>query len=378
MMNRIPVLLLALIISSAAIAETCTVMVKRYGELPGGEAVQIYRLKNANGMIAEITNYGGIVTRLTAPDRKGRQEDVVLGYNRLEDYLEVTPYFGAIIGVYGNRIADGKFELEGKTFQLTNNSEAGGAPVHLHGGTKGLDKVLWSGRPSVGKNSANLILNYIHPDGAEGFPGNIRIRVVYRLTNENELEVSYRATTDKATIINLTHHSYFNLHGEGKGTPLDHQLMINADHITPITAKMVPTGELMPVKGTPFDFTSPAAPGDRINQDHPQLELGGGFDHNWVLRREGEGLELAATVYEPKSGRFMEVLTEEPGMQYYSGNFLDGSIVGKSGASYEYRGGFCLETQHYPDSPNHANFPSTTLKPGEIYSTKTVYRFSVR
>ena len=378
MITRISILLLALITSSAVFAETCTVMVKRYGELPGGEAVQIYRLKNANGMIAEITNYGGIVTRLMAPDRKGRQEDVVLGYNRLEDYLEKTPYFGAIVGVYGNRIADGKFELEGKSYQLTNNSEAGGSPVHLHGGTKGLDKVLWSGRPSVGKNSANLILNYIHPDGAEGFPGNIRIRVVYRLTNDNELEVSYRATTDKATIINLTHHSYFNLHGEGEGTPLDHQLMINADYITPITAKMVPTGELMPVNGTPFDFTIPAAPGDRIGEDHPQLELGGGFDHNWVLRREGEGLELAATVYEPESGRFMEVLTEEPGIQYYSGNFLDGSIVGKSGASYEYRSGFCLEAQHYPDSPNHANFPTTTLKPGNIYSTKTVYRFSVR
>ncbi len=377
-MNRIPALLLALITGSAVFAETCTVMVKRYGELPGGEAVQIYRLKNANGMIAEITNYGGIVTRLTAPDRKGRQEDVVLGYNRLEDYLKTTPYFGAIVGVYGNRIADGKFELEGKSYQLTNNSEAGGVPVHLHGGTKGLDKVLWSGRPSVGQNSANLILNYIHPDGAEGYPGNIRIRVVYRLTNDNELEVSYRATTDKATIINLSHHSYFNLHGEGKGTPLDHQLMINADHITPITAKMIPTGKLMPVKGTPFDFTSPAAPGDLIYQDHPQLELGGGFDHNWVLRREGEGLELAATVYEPESGRFMEVLTEEPGIQFYSGNFLDGSIVGKSGVRYEYRSGFCLEAQHYPDSPNHAHFPSTTLKPGEIYSTKTVYRFSVR
>lgn len=353
-------------------------MVKRFGELPEGEAVQIYRLKNANGMIAEITNYGGIVTRLTAPDRKGRQEDVVLGYNRLEDYLASTPYFGAIVGVYGNRIADGKFELEGESYQLTNNSEAGGEPVHLHGGSKGLDKVLWSGRPSVGKSSANLILNYVHPDGAEGYPGNIRIRIVYRLTNENELEVSYRATTEKATIINLTHHSYFNLHGEGKGTPLDHLFMINADHITPIDAGMIPTGELMPVKGTPFDFTSPVAPRDRIDEDHPQLELGGGFDHNWVLRREGEELELAATVYEPVSGRFMEVLTEEPGIQYYSGNFLDGSLVGKSGASYEYRSGFCLETQHYPDSPNHANFPTTTLKPGEIYKTRTIYRFSVR
>lgn len=377
-MTKIPAFLIFLSLISSVVAENCSVMVERYGKLPEGAAVHLYRLKNVNGMVAEITNYGGIVTRLTAPNRKGRFEDVVLGYNRLEDYLAKTPYFGAIVGVYGNRIASGKFELEGKRYQLTNNSEAGGVPVHLHGGTKGLDKVLWSARPSVGENSANLVLNYVHPDGAEGFPGNIRIRVIYRLTNENELEISYRATTDKTTIINLTQHSYFNLNGEGKGTPLDHLLMINADHITPITAKMIPTGELMPVKGTPFDFTSPVALGARIGDAHPQLKLGGGFDHNWVLRRKGEDLELAATVYEPVSGRFMEVLTEEPGIQFYSGNFLDGSMVGKSGASYDYRTGFCLETQHYPDSPNHANFPSTTLKPGEIYTTKTVYRFSVR
>ncbi len=361
-------------------AETCTVTVERYGELPEGQAVQLFRLQNANGMTAEITNYGGIVTRLTAPDRKGRFEDVVLGYDRLEHYLKETPYFGAIVGVYGNRIADGTFELDGKSYQLTLNSEAGGQPFHLHGGDKGLDKVLWSARPSVGTESANLILNYVHPDGAEGYPGNIRIRVIYRLTNENELEISYRASTDKPTIVNLTHHSYFNLHGKGRGSPLDHLLMINADHITPITAQMVPTGERMPVAGTPFDFTRPMAPGERIDADHPQLQLGGGYDHNWVLRKEGEAgeMELAATVYEPVSGRFMEVLTEEPGMQYYSGNFLDGSIVGKDGVRYEYRSGFCLETQHFPDSPNHADFPSTTLRPGEFYTTKTVYRFSVR
>jgi len=377
-MKTLSASLLALIFTSGVIAENCAVTVKRYGELPEGEAVQIYRLKNANGMIAEITNYGGIVTRLTAPDRKGKFEDVVLGYDRLEDYLAETPYFGAITGVYGNRIANGRFELDGKRYQLTQNSEAGGVPVHLHGGDKGLDKVLWSARPMVGKNSANLVLNYIHPDGAEGYPGNIRIRVVYRLTNDNELDISYRATTDKPTIVNLTHHSYFNLHGEGRGDPLDHLLMINADHITPITAQMVPTGELLPVAGTPFDFTQPTAPGDRIDEDHPQLELGGGYDHNWVLRREGDGLELAATVHEPVSGRYMEVLTEEPGLQYYSGNFLDGSIVGKSGVNYEYRSGFCLETQHYPDSPNHDHFPSTVLRPGEIYKTRTLYRFSVR
>lgn len=370
--------LLAFFAALTAVAENCSVSLVRYGELPGGEAVHLYTLKNANGMVVEITNYGGIVTRMLVPDRYGKLEDVVLGYNSLDGYLEATPYFGAIVGVYGNRIAGGKFELDGKAYQLTTNSEAGGAPVHLHGGTKGLDKVLWAARPSVQKNGASLVLNYVHPDGAEGFPGNIRMRVVYKLTNQNALEVSYRATTDKSTVINLTQHSYYNLNGNGRGTPLDHELMINADHITPVTAQMVPTGELMPVKGTPFDFTSPAKPGDQIGGDHPQLELGGGFDHNWVLNRSEEGLQLAATVYEPQSGRFMEVLTEEPGIQYYAGNFLDGSIIGKEGQPYEFRSGFCLETQHYPDSPNHPNFPSTRLDPGEIYKTKTVYRFSVR
>ncbi len=371
-------LVFPLAFAATLLADDCSVSVVRYGELPGGEAVHLYTLTNENGMVAEITNYGGIVTRLLVPDRFGKREDVVLGYNTLDEYLAQTPYFGAIVGVYGNRVADGKFELDGQEYQLTNNSEAGGVPVHLHGGDKGLDKVLWVARPIVQKESANLVLTYIHPDGAEGYPGNIRIRVVYRLTNENALEVSFRATTDKATIINLTQHSYFNLNGNGKGSPLDHELMINADHFNPVTAQMIPTGELAPVEGTPFDFRTPKKPRDWIDQDHPQLKLGGGFDHNWVLNRDGEGLQLAATVYEPNSGRFMEVLTEEPGVQYYAGNFLDGSLIGKQGQPYVHRSGFCLETQHYPDSPNHPNFPSTRLNPGEIYITNTVYRFSVR
>jgi aldose 1-epimerase len=368
----------ALLVSSVVFAIECSVSMKRFGELPGGEAVHLYTLTNANGMSADITNYGGIVTRLLVPDRLGRLEDVVLGYDNLEGYLKATPYFGAIVGIYGNRIKGGKFELDGSEYQVTTNSEAGGVPVHLHGGERGLDKVLWSARPIVANNAAVLVLTYVHPDGAEGYPGNIRIRVIYRLTNENALEVAYRATTDETTVINLTHHSYFNLNGEGVGIPLDHELMINADYITPITAQMVPTGELLPVAGTPFDFREPTKPRDRIDDDHPQIELGGGYDHNWVLNREGEEMELAASVYEPSNGRYMEVWTEEPGIQYYSGNFLDGSIVGKSGVLYDYRTGFCLETQHYPDSPNHPNFPSTTLKPGEIYNTRTAYRFSVR
>ncbi|HCR30293.1 MAG TPA: galactose-1-epimerase [Opitutae bacterium] len=377
-MTKIAAFVISALILTTLVAEECSVSMKRFGELPEGEAVHLYTLTNANGMRADITNYGGIVTRLLVPDRLGRLEDVVLGYDTLEDYLEASPYFGCIVGIYGNRIKDGRFQLEGNDYQVTTNSEAGGVPVHLHGGEKGLDKVLWSARPIVGRNAAVLVLTYVHPDGAEGYPGNIRIRVIYRLTNENALEVAYRATTDKTTIINLTHHSYFNLNGEGAGTPLDHELMINADHITPITAEMVPTGEMLPVDGTPFDFRNPTKPGDRIDDDHPQIELGGGYDHNWVLNREGEEMELAASAYEPSNGRYMEVWTEEPGIQYYSGNFLDGSIVGKSGAPYDYRSGFCLETQHYPDSPNHRNFPSTTLKPGEIYNTRTAYRFSVR
>lgn len=358
--------------------DDCSVTMQRFGTLPDGQIAHLYTLRNGNGMLAEITNYGGIVRRLLVPDRKGKLDDVVLGYNTLDEYVARTPYFGALVGLYGNRIDDGRFKLDGKMIQVTTNSEAGGEAVHLHGGAQGLDKVLWEALPAVGESSANLELSFMHSDGREGFPGNVQIKVLYRLTNDNALEVSYHATTNKATVINLTQHSYFNLKGEGNGTALDHRITLNADSITPVNAGMVSTGEFMPVAGTPFDFNQPTRPIDRIGGDHEQLVLGGGFDHNWVLRRRGQGLEQAATVYEPTSGRFMEVLTKEPGLQYYSGNFLDGSIVGKRGIAYQQRDGFCLETQHYPDSPNHPNFPSTTLRPGQVYQTKTVYRFSVK
>lgn len=368
----------ALLTAGSLWADECSISMKRYGTLADGQVAHIYTLRNANGMVAEITNYGGIVTRLLVPDRKGKLDDVVLGYDTLDEYLAKTPYFGALVGLYGNRIDDGRFTLDGKTIQVTANSEAGGEAVHLHGGTQGLDKVLWEATPAVEANSANLELSFLHPDGKEGFPGNVQISVVYRLTNDNALEISYHATTDQATVINLTQHSYFNLKGEGRGTALDHVLTINADSITPVNEGLVTSGTFMPVAGTPFDFNRGARPIDLIGKPHPQLVFGGGFDHNWVLRREGQGLELAASVYEPTSGRFMEVLTEEPGLQYYSGNFLDGSIVGKRGVAYQQRDGFCLETQHYPDSPNHPNFPTTTLRPGQVYQTKTVYRFSVK
>ncbi len=378
---KFPTLFLVFLASigvSSAAADQCTVSIAPYGVLADGQAVHLYTLRNANGMVAEITNYGGIVTRLLVPDRKGKLDDVALGYNSLDEYVAKNPYFGAIVGLYGNRIDDGRFVLDGKTIQVTANSDAGGEAVHLHGGTQGLDKVVWDPVPSVDEDSARLSLGFLHLDGKEGFPGNVQIEVVYSLTNDNELAISYHATTDKPTVVNLTHHTYFNLKGEGRGTALDHELMIRADSITPVDAGLVTAGDYMPVKGTPFDFNTPTLPLDRIEKAHRQLEYGGGFDHNWVLNRKGDGLELAATVYEPTSGRLMEVLTEEPGLQYYSGNFLDGSIVGKRGVAYEKRDGFCLETQHFPDSPNHPSYPSTTLRPGEVYETITVYRFSVR
>ena len=379
-MKTLPLLSLcfSMLVSGVLRADQCSISMERYGVLANGQVAHLYTLTNANGMVAEITNYGGIVTRLLVPDRKGKLDDVVLGYNTLDEYVAETPYFGCLVGLYGNRIDDGRFVLDGKTIQVTANSEAGGEAVHLHGGAQGLDKVVWDPTPSVGENSANLELRFLHPDGKEGFPGNVDITVVYRLTNDNELTVSYHATTDKPTVINLTHHSYFNLKGEGRGTALDHELMIRADSITPVDAGLVTTGGYMPVKGTPFDFNKPTRPMDRIEKKHKQLEYGGGFDHNWVLKRKGDGLELAASVYEPSSGRFMEVLTEEPGIQYYAGNFLDGSLVGKRGVAYQKRDGFCLETQHFPDSPNHSSYPSTVLRPGEVYETNTVYRFSVK
>lgn len=345
-----------------------------FGKTADGTPVELYTLTNANGLEAKITNYGGIVVSLLVPDRDGKPGDVVLGYETLEEYIENNPYFGTLVGRYGNRIARGKFTLEGIEYTLAQND----GENHLHGGLKGFDKVVWKADAVRSKNSVGLKLTYLSKDGEEGYPGNLSVTVVYTLTNDNELKIEYTAVTDKVTIVNLTHHGYFNLAGAGLGDILGHELMIKADRFTPVDKGLIPTGELRSVKGTPMDFTRAVAIGARIDQAAEQLVLGGGYDHNWVLNNGDGSLALAARVYEPTTGRVMEVYTTEPGIQFYSGNFLDGSITGKGGKVYGYRYGFCLETQHFPDSPNKPDFPSTVLKPGETYTTTTIYTFSVK
>lgn len=359
-------------------AGTASVTVAPFGHLKDGRTASLYTLTNANGMKADITNYGGIIVRLFAPDRAGRFEDVVLGYNKVEDYVAASPYFGALIGRYGNRIAHGKFTLDGKTYTLATNNNPGKIPCHLHGGNIGYDKVLWSAEPLLVDNVAGLKLHYLSKDGEEGYPGNLDITVQYWLGNDNSLKIEYFATTDKATPVNLTQHSYFNLRGEGNGDILGHVLQINAAKTTPVDIGLIPTGQYADVAGTPFDFRTPRAIGERVNAENEQIKFGGGYDHNWVLDNQTGRLALAATLSEPTSGRVMEVWTVEPGLQFYSGNFLNGSNVGKSGRAYQFRNGLCLESQHYPDSPNQPNFPSTILKPGEKYQTTTIYKFSAK
>ena len=368
------ILLAAALVCSSVSAKDCKVSERPYGEHDGKD-VTAYTLTNANGMEVEIINYGGIVTRIVVPDKDGNMGDVALGYNKLEDYVAASPFFGALIGRVGNRIADGKFELEGKTYELVKNNFPGDIGCHLHGGTKGFDKVVWDAEPVCCCKNVSLKLSYLSADGEEGYPGNLSVEVVYTLTDNNELKISYHAETDKATVVNLTNHSYFNLKGEGNGDILGHELTLLADQYTPVNAGLIPTGEFATVEGTPFDFREATPIGERINADNEQIKFGLGYDHNWVLNRDGDGLQLAAVVHEPTTGRIMEVLTEEPGIQFYSGNFLDGSNVGKSGVPYDYRTGFCLETQHYPDSPNQPGFPSIVLEPGKVYETKTIYRF---
>ena len=340
------------------------------------DAIKLYTFKNKSGMQVKITNYGAIVTAILVPDRDGKLGDITLGYNRVEDYINAVdkPYFGAIVGRYGNRIANGEFTIDGETYSLATNN----GPNHLHGGVIGFDKVVWDAELVGGEGWSGLELSYLAKDKEEGYPGNLSIKVTYKLTDDNELIVDYLATTDKATPVNLTQHSYFNLKGEGEGDILDHEFMINAAKYTPVDSTLIPTGELKAVAGTPFDFTVAKPVGRDIGMTDEQLEFGLGFDHNFVLNREGEGLSLAARVHEPTTGRVMEIATTEPGIQFYCGNFLDGRLKGKSGKPYVHRGGFCLETQHYPDSPNQKNFPTTILKPGEEYRTTTVFKFSAK
>ena len=347
---------------------TMSVSKGSFGQTKDGQAVDFYVLKNANGAMAKIINYGAIVTELCMPDRDGKMADVVCGFETLAEYEAGSPYFGAIVGRYGNRIAKGKFTLEGKEYTLaTNNGEN-----HLHGGDVGFDKKVWAAESVETDNGVGVKLQYTSPDGEEGYPGTLASTVTYMLTNDNELKISYEATTDKATVINLTHHGYFNLGGHDSGDILDHVMMIAADRYTPVDEGLIPTGELDPVAGTVMDFTKPTAIGARIKDVE-----GGGYDHNYVLINQDGSMALAARVSDPMSGRVMEVLTTEPGVQFYTGNFLDGSKKGK-GAVYNKHAAFCLETQHYPDSPNKPEFPSVVLKPGETYRHETIYKFSAK
>ncbi len=349
-----------------------------WGQVPDGQTVHLYTLTNVGGMTMRVTDYGCIIVSLTAPDRGGKHADIVLGYDQLADYIKATPYFGSVVGRYGNRIAGGKFMLGGKTYTLATNNDPGGIPCHLHGGKVGYDKVVWDSEAIIAGGAVGIRFHYLSHDGEEGYPGNLDITVHYWLTDKDELRIEYKATTDQATPVNLTHHSYFNLGGHDSGTILDHELMIAADHITPVDKGLIPTGESLPVANSPFDFTRPTPIGKRVGADHEQIRFGLGYDHNFVLTRWDGKLRLAATMHEPTSGRFMEVLTTEPAVQFYCGNFLDGGNVGKGGHAYQHRTGFCLETQHFPDSPNQPTFPSTILRPGEVYRHTTIYRVSVK
>jgi aldose 1-epimerase len=346
-----------------------------FGKTPEGGAADLYTLTNRKGMEVAITNYGGIVVQLRVPDRKGNLADVVLGYDDLDGYIHDKAYLGALIGRYGNRIAQGKFTLGGKAYTLPRNN----GENTLHGGLKGFNQALWRATELGSKNGPALQLEYLSKDGEEGFPGNLSVKVIYTLTtDENELKIEYSATTDKETVVNLTNHSYFNLAGAGNGDILQHEVMLRADKFTPVSESLIPTGELRSVQGAPMDFRTLTAVGARIDQDDQQLKYGRGYDHTWVLESGGSKTPaLAATVYEPGTGRVLEVWTTEPGVQFYTGNFLDGA-KGKDGKVYQRRYALCLETQHFPDSPNQPNFPSTVLKPGQLYHTVTIYKFSAR
>jgi aldose 1-epimerase len=351
-----------------------------FGTVPGGRPVELYSLRNSRGMEATIATYGGIVVSLTAPDRKGKFADVVLGFDTLEEYIKSSPYFGALVGRYGNRIAHGRFSLEGKKYQLATND----GPNSLHGGTVGFDKVVWTVTHSgVGPLGPQLTLTYQSRDGEEGYPGNLSVTATYTLlTEKNALRINYSAVTDQPTVVNLTHHSYFNLRG-GEGDVLAYTVQIHADYFTPVDATLIPTGERRSVVGTPFDFRLPRSIGDRIGERDEQLQFARGYDHNWIMDYPYSGpsrersVRVNATVSDPQSGRVLQVSSSEPGLQFYTGNFLDGSLHGKGGRTYGFRSGFCLEPQHFPDSPNHPEFPSTVLKPGETYHSTLLYSFAV-
>ena len=366
-------LLFAIFSTGIAMSKTGSVRKSSFGKTPEGRQVDLYTLKNQKGVEVAITNFGGIVVSVKVPDRHGKMADVVLGYDSLDGYINDKSYFGALIGRYGNRIAHGQFTLDGVTYKLAKNN----GENSLHGGLKGFNKAVWEAKEASSNEGPSLRLNYLSKDGEEGYPGNLKVQVVYTLTDANELKIDYSATTDKKTVVNLTNHSYFNLAGQGTGDILGHELMLQADKFTPVDAGLIPTGELRPVEGTPFDFRSKTAIGARINNDDEQLKLGKGYDHNFVLTRTAD-FSLAARVSEPTSGRVLEVWTTEPGVQLYCGNHLDGTLTGADGTVYKQHTGFCLETQHFPDSINKPGFPSVILRPGQTFKSTTALRFAAK
>ena len=379
-MNRIAVIALFVVLPGQAMSQqspapSLSVSRAPFGTLPDGRAVESYTLTNAHGIEVRAMTYGAIITAIYTPDRRGRRDDIVLGFDSVGGYLAGSPYFGAIVGRYANRIAGGHFTLDGVTYTLARNN----GPNSLHGGTRGFDKVLWSAEPVRSDSAVGVRLRYTSVDGEEGYPGTLQVQVTYTLTANDELIIDYDATTDKATPVNLSQHTYWNLHGQGQANILDHVLTLDASRYTPVDSTLIPTGVIAPVAGTPFDFRTPTAVGARIDAANEQLGFGHGYDHNWVIdhRRPGT-LEPAARLADPVSGRVLAISTTEPGVQFYTGNFLDGTIKGKGGRVYGHRGALCLETQHFPDSPNHANFPSTILRPGQRYRSRTVVIFSAR
>ncbi len=377
-MKKVYFLIFSLIIISCEntqknkIMPLVTIEKKAFGRTLDGVDIDQYILKNRNGMEISAINYGGIITSWKAKDREGNYKDIVLGFNKLSEYETESPYFGAIIGRYGNRIAKGKFTLNGEKYTLAVNN----GKNHLHGGLKGFDKVVWDSKEVVEDMTASLVLSYVSNDMEEGYPGNLEVQVIYTLNNNDELSVKYEAVSDKTTIINLTQHSYFNLSADFNKNILDHDILINADSFLPVDSILIPTGEIRNVGDTPFDFRRPKNVGEEISNSNKQLMIGNGYDHCWVLNNQDQGLRFVASAYDSGTGRLLEVFSDQPGIQFYSGNFLDGTLKSKIGGIYDFRSGFCLETQHYPNSPNEKGFPSVNLNPGEKYMTETIFKFS--